>query len=118
MCAGDGSSGSAWVEGVGGARDARRLVHQLVVEAQGTGLAVVDAGVRGQRKVEARVAEALLDRRAPRRLRAVRSPDRSGLRDRSSTPRPPACVLVPWKCPFRARFPQLWVPQSCCGAGT
>jgi len=29
------------------------------------------------------------------------------------------CVLVcswPWKCPFRARFPQLRVPQSCCGA--
>ena len=28
-------------------------------------------------------------------------------------PAPPACVLVPWKCPFPARFPQLWVPQSC-----
>ena len=29
-----------------------------------------------------------------------------------------ACVLVPWKCHFRARFPQLRVSQSCCGAGT
>jgi hypothetical protein len=29
-----------------------------------------------------------------------------------------ACVLVLWKCPFRSRFPQLWVSQSGCGAGT
>jgi hypothetical protein len=31
-----------------------------------------------------------------------------------------ACVHVcswPWKCAFRACFPQLRVPQSCCGAG-
>jgi len=62
---GGGSRGRAGVEGVGGARDARRLVRQLVVEARGAGLAVVGAGVGGQREVEDRVAVAPRPPRAP-----------------------------------------------------
>ena len=72
--AGDGGRCGVGVERVGGARDARGLVRQLVVEARDAGLAKVRAGrdpVIAPREVEARVAEALLDGCAPRRRRAV-----------------------------------------------